>query len=138
MTTDRPAPPAERLFPFVLRSRILLVGRDTVRRRRGRLHFVLVTTDLSESSLREVVEDFSSYPVIQCYTSAQLEAFFNVRGAKVVGFTKSGLSQSIYAELKLHRIHQPPALSKPPGSPPAPPTVNTGRRGRASRPPGRR
>ena len=30
-----------------------------------------------------------------------------LKGAKVVGFAKSGLAQSIYAELKQHRINKP-------------------------------
>ena len=96
--------PVERLFPFVLKSRILLVGRDTLRRSKSKLHFVLVTTDLSEGSRSEVLSEFSHYPVVQRYTSQELEKFFNVRGAKVIGFAKSSLAQSIYAEMKPHRI----------------------------------
>ena len=101
------AKPVERLFPFVLKSRILLVGRDTLRRSKSKLHFVLITTDLSEGSRSEILSDFSHYPVVQRYTSAELEEFFGVKGAKVVGFAKSSLAQSIYAELKAHRINQP-------------------------------
>ena len=101
-------PSVERMFPFVLRSRNLLVGRETLRRSKGKLHFVLITTDLSESSRTEILSDFSHYPIVQYYTSGELEKFFEVRGAKVVGFKKSGLAQSIYAELKEHRINKPP------------------------------
>ena len=101
----------ERLFPFVLRSRILLVGRDTLRRRKGRLHFVLVTHDLSEKSRAEVLSEFAHYPVVQHYTSDELAKFFGVNGAKVVGFAKSGLAQSIYAEMKEHRINKPVSAS---------------------------
>ena len=39
--------PVERLFPFVLRARILLIGRDTLRTNKGKLHFVLITEDIS-------------------------------------------------------------------------------------------
>ena len=106
--TEKPAKPVERLFPFVLRSRILLVGRDTLRRSKGRLHFVLITHDLSEGSRAEILTDFAHYPVVQHYASADLEKFFGTRGAKVIGFRKSGLAQSIYAELKSHRINVPP------------------------------
>src|SRR5690242_1010944 len=35
--------PVERLFPFVLRSRNLIVGRDTLSRSKSKLHFVLIT-----------------------------------------------------------------------------------------------
>jgi hypothetical protein len=104
--------PAERLFPFVLRSRILIIGCDTLARSKSRLHFVLVTTDLAENSREEILRQFSHYPVVQRYTSDDLEKFFGVKGAKVIGFQKSGLAQSLYAELKEHRINLPPKQSK--------------------------
>jgi hypothetical protein len=101
------AKPVERLFPFVLKSRILLVGRNTLRRSKSKLHFVVITTDTSEGSRSEVLSDFSHYPVVQRYTSQELERFFGIKGAKVIGFAKSSLAQSIYAELKEHRINRP-------------------------------
>jgi hypothetical protein len=118
----------ERLFPFVLRARSLIIGRDTLIRSKGRLHFILITHDLSENSRQEVLKDFMHYPVVQHYTSADLETHFKIRGAKVIGFQKSGLAQSIYAELKEYRINQPvikprkPESDKPSGvsSPPRP------------------
>jgi hypothetical protein len=115
-----PAPlhPVERLFPFVLKTRALLVGRDTLRANRSKLHFVLITTDIAEASREEVLKDFTHYPVVQFFTAADFEKFFAVKGAKAVGFTKSGLAQSIYAELKAHRINQPLHPSKPIGTPP--------------------
>lgn len=100
--------PVERMFPFVLRSRILLVGRDTLRHSKGRLHFVLVTRDAADETRADVLKEFAHYPVIQHYTAADLEQFFKVKGAKVVGFQKSNLAQSIYAELKQHRLNKPP------------------------------
>jgi len=109
------AKPVERLFPFVMRSRILLVGRDTLRHSKSKLHFVLVTRDISESSRAQVLSDFTHYPVIQHYTSAELEQFFGVKGTKVVGFQKSGLAQSIYAELKQHRLNKPADRGTVPG-----------------------
>jgi hypothetical protein len=116
-----PVKPVERLFPFVMRSRILLVGRDTLLRSKSRLHFVLITDDLSENSRAEVLSDFAHYPVVQHYTSADLEAFFGLKGTKVIGFAKSDLARSIYAELKQHRLNKPPkrhlAAKAPPGSP---------------------
>lgn len=117
--SDRPGEgkAVERLFPFVLKSRVLIVGRDTLVRSKGRLHFVLITTDISENSRAHMLKDFAHYPVIQHYTEADLETHFRIRGAKVVGFAKSGLAQSIYAELKEYRINQPAMKSKPTGSP---------------------
>ena len=107
MSDAPPAKPVERLFPFVLRSRTLLVGRDSLRRTRSRLHFVLITDDLSASSRDEILSDFAPDPIVHRYTSAELEKFFGVKGAKVIGFAKSGLAQSLYAELKKHRINKP-------------------------------
>jgi ribosomal protein L7Ae-like RNA K-turn-binding protein len=107
-TSKAAAKPVERLFPFVLRSRNLMVGRDTLLRSKSKLHFVLITTDISDNSRAEVLSDFSHYPVVQHYTSEDLEKLFGIKGAKVVGFEKSGLAQSIYAEMKQHRINKPP------------------------------
>ena len=63
-----------------------------------------------------MLEDFAHYPVVQLYTSAELEQFFGVHGAKVIGFQKSGLAQSVYAELKQHRLNRPvkPEVKAPP------------------------
>lgn len=113
----------ERLFPFVLRTRSLLVGRDTLRRSKGKLHFILITHDLSENSRAQVLRDFAHYPIIEHYLEADLEEFFGVKGTKVVGFAKSGLAQSIYAELKAHRINRPVEKPKQSESSPTPPTA---------------
>ena len=101
------ARPVERLFPFVLRARILLVGRETLLRSKSKLHFVLITDDLSEQSRKEILSEFAHYPIVQRYSSAELEQFFRLQGTKVLGFAKSGLAQSIYAEMKEHRINKP-------------------------------
>lgn len=105
--------PVERLFPFVLRSRNLIVGRENLARSKSKLHFVLITKNLSEGSREGVLRDFTHYPVIEHYTSADLEQFFRIKGAKIVGFQKSGLAQSIYAELKEFRINSPAHLRGP-------------------------
>ncbi len=99
--------PVERLFAFVLRARILIVGRDTLARSKSRLHFVLITDDLSENSRKEILANYAHYPVVQHYTTDQLESFFGIQGAKVLGFAKSGLAQSIYAGLKSYRLNSP-------------------------------
>ena len=107
MKQNQKAKPVERLFPFVLRSRNLLVGRDTLLRSKSKLHFVLITMDISENSRTEILSEFAHYPVVQYYQAEDLEHHFGLKGAKVVGFAKSGLAQSIYAELKQHRINMP-------------------------------
>jgi hypothetical protein len=112
MKKQNPARPVEQLFPFVLRSRILMVGRDTLARSKSKLHFVLITRDLSETSRAEILSEFAHYPVLQHYTSDELEKLFGIKGAKVIGFKKSDLAQSLYAELKAHRINRPVEPSK--------------------------
>jgi len=98
----------ERLFPFVVRARMLLVGRETLARSKRQLQCVLISEDISEGSREEVLRDFKDYPIIQHFQSAQFEDFFGVRKAKVVGFKKSSLAKSIYGELKEFRINAPP------------------------------
>jgi hypothetical protein len=112
MNPETPPPPVERLFPIVLRSRLLLVGRETIRRNRSRLHFVLITRDISDNSREEMLKTFMHYPVVQHYTAADLERYFGLKGTKVIGFKKSALAQAIYAELKPRRINKP--FVKPP------------------------
>ena len=108
MTTNQDrAKPVERLFPFVLRARILLLGRETLLRSKSKLHFVLITDDLSEQSRKEILSEFAHYPIVQRYTSAELEQFFGLKETKVLAFAKSGLAQSIYAEMKEYRINKP-------------------------------
>jgi len=109
MNEAEPAKPVERLFPFVLRARALLVGRDTLWRNRNKLQFVLITGDISENSRMEILRDFAPYPIVQRYMAADVEKHFGVKGAKVIGFTKSTLASSIYAELKEFRLNKPPA-----------------------------
>jgi len=74
---------------------------------KSRLHFLIITSDISENSRAEILSEFSHYPIVQHYTSADLEKHFGIKGAKVVGFKKSGLAQSIYSQLKPHRINKP-------------------------------
>jgi len=107
MKKQIPDLPVERLFPFVLRSRILIVGRNTLARSKSNLHFVLITRDISENSQEEILSDFRHYPVIRHYTVEELEKFFGIQGARVIGFKKSGLAQSLYAALKKYRINKP-------------------------------
>lgn len=108
MSEAIPSPKSvERLFPFVLRSRCIIVGREILDRSKSRLHFILITEDLAESSRAEILANFSFYPIVQHYSEADLTKFFALKGTKVLGFAKSGLAQSIYAELKAYRINSP-------------------------------
>jgi len=103
-----PGKPVERLFPFVLRARLLVVGADNAHRRRSSLQFVLITKDLSPKSREKLLADFSPVPVIERYSSADLDTYFGIKGAKVVGFKKSSLARSIYGELKKNLPQPPP------------------------------
>ena len=131
------AKPVERLFPFVLRSRGLIVGRENLWRRRSKLHFILITRDLSATGRAAILKDFAPYPIIQHFTSADLERHFAAPGAKVVGFIKSGLAQSLYAELKSHRINPPTVPPPPRDAAPVPPSGHTVRPAGPSRRRGR-
>ena len=114
--TPTPAKPVDRLFPVVLRTGILMVGREKIWNNRNKLHFVLITKDISEATRDEILKNFLNYPVVQYFMAADLERFFGVTGAKTVGFTKSGLAQSIYGELKPYRLNKPaPSAPSPPG-----------------------
>lgn len=113
MSNPSPPRPVERLFPFVLRAGILIVGRQELRRRKGKLHFVLIAQDMTDNVRAEILRDFAHYPVVQHYTAGDLEKHFGITGAKTVGFAKSGLAQSLYAELKQHRINRPVTPPKP-------------------------
>jgi ribosomal protein L7Ae-like RNA K-turn-binding protein len=113
MTDSDTTKPVERLFPFVLKTRGLVIGREALGANKGKLHFVLIATDISDASREEVLKDFIHYPVVQHFTAAELQAFFHFKDAKAVGFLKSGLAQSIYAELKAHRINRPFVHRKP-------------------------
>src|SRR5688500_7432584 len=105
---------AERLFPFVVRARLLMVGRETLARNKRNLHCVLISEDISAGSKEEVLRDFRDYPILQRFQSAEFEQFFNVRNAKVVGFKKSSLAKSIYTELKEFRVNAPSPSAETP------------------------
>ncbi len=119
MNPESLLPPVERLFPNALKFRLLLVGRETIRRSKSKLHFVLITRDISDNSREEMLKTFMHYPVVQHYSEADIERHFALKGTKVVGFKKSALAQAIYAELKPHRINKP--FVKPTPKPAAPP-----------------
>ncbi len=107
MSCPPTARPVERLFPFALRAAILVPGREALRRRRKKLLFVLVTTDLSENSRADLLRDFGDLPLVEHYTAADVETFFRLRNTKVLGFKKSALAASIFRELKMFRLVAP-------------------------------
>jgi hypothetical protein len=90
----------ERLFPFAVKARILIAGRENLARQKKKLAFVLITTDISENSRDEIHEMFGPCPIIQKYLSAEIEQHFGFRNCKVLGFRKSPLALSIYREIR--------------------------------------
>ena len=121
MSDEAPTPLVEQLLALAVQSKLLLIGREALRRRKSYLHFVLIATDIIANHREEVLADFSHYPVVQHFTAADFERLFKIKGAKTVGFAKSDLAKAIYAELKPHRINTPLHPSKKPDAPPVPP-----------------
>jgi hypothetical protein len=119
MSDEISADPVEELFAQALEAKLLLIGRDALSRSKSHLHFVLITTDIIANHRAEVLKNFMHYPVVQHYTAADFERMFKMKGAKAVGFAKSGLAKNIYAALKPYRINEPLHPSKKPAAPAA-------------------
>ncbi|MBT3381430.1 MAG: hypothetical protein HN742_25260 [Lentisphaerae bacterium] len=102
----------EKLAPFVLRSGIVVVGRERLQQLRAKLNFVWVTSDLSPNSLRKCTETFPC-PIVQLGESSDFARLFDLSGTKLIGFRRASLSNNIYAELKFAKLEfersQPPA-----------------------------
>ena len=120
MSGEIPDAPVEQLLGKAMEAKLLLIGREALRRNKSHLHFVLIATDIIASHREEVLKNFIHYPVVQHFTAADFDRIFKIKGAKTVGFAKSELAKSLYAELKTHRINQPLHPSKRPDAPPAP------------------
>ena len=112
MSGEVPASRIEQLFELAVSSKLLLIGREALRRNKSHLHFVLIATDIIANHRAEVLKDFIHYPVVQLFTAADFERLFKIKGAKTVGFAKSDLAKSIYVELKPYRINEPLHPSK--------------------------
>ena len=93
----------EKLAPFMLRARTVEVGRDRLNQIKKRLACLLVTTDISENSKKEMLETFSC-PVYQHFTSQEIERMFGFRGTKVLGFHRSPLTVSALPLLQQYQI----------------------------------
>ena len=123
MSGEIPVAPVEPLLARAVESKLLLIGREALRRSKSHLHFVLIATDIIANHREEVLADFKHYPVVQHYTAADFERMFKMKGAKAVGFAKSGLAKNIYAALKPYRINEPLHPSKKAEAPPSSPTA---------------
>jgi hypothetical protein len=102
--------PVERLFPFAVRARVLVPGGDSVGRLARKLEFVLIATDLAPRSRAELEFKLREVSKFVCYSSAELQQFFGIPGAKVLGFKKSDIARSIRRELQESKA--PPAAAE--------------------------
>ncbi|MBN2451845.1 MAG: hypothetical protein JXR77_15770 [Lentisphaeria bacterium] len=85
-----------KLAPFARRAAVVVAGRERLFRMGKALEFVLITTDISAGSRREVLAAVRC-PVVCCLTSAEVEMHLGLRGTKVVGFKRSSLARGLLA-----------------------------------------
>lgn len=93
----------KKLAPFMLRARVVEVGRDRLSQIRNKLAFIIITDDISENSRDKVLREFKC-PIFQCLTEEEVESIFNFKGTKMLGFSRSPLSESVIRDLKPYRI----------------------------------
>jgi len=103
-STDEPAKDPARLYPFARRARALVRGRHAVCNARKRLQFVLVTTDISARSRREIVKECEGIPMIEYMCTDEVEQHFGMENTRIVGFLKSPIAKSLMDELSAHRF----------------------------------
>ena len=93
----------EKMAPFMLRARVVEVGRERLVQIKKKLACLIISTDISENSKNEMLSTFNC-PIYQCFTSKEIEAIFGFRGTKVLGLHRSPLTQSVLPLLAPHRI----------------------------------
>lgn len=103
----------ERLLPFAIKARLLVVGRERLQHDRKKMQFVLISTDLSENSQKEIIKGVNPTPVVQHYSSQEFEQLLQLKGTKIVGFRQSALSRSIFEGLREFLIQSAPVSVEP-------------------------
>ncbi len=103
----------ERLLPFAIKARLLVVGRERLQHDRKKMQFVLISTDLSENSQKEIIKGVNPTPVVQHYSSQEFEQLLQLKGTKIVGFRQSALSRSIFEGLREFLIQSAPLSQEP-------------------------
>jgi hypothetical protein len=101
------SPSLTKLAPFILRARLLEVGRERLAQVSHKLAFLLLTEDISVTSRRQILAAFPC-PVFQCLKSADIARIFGYNGTRLLGFRRSPLSAKIMQELKMCRISLKP------------------------------
>ncbi len=77
------------------------------------MQFVLISTDLSENSQKEIIKGVNPTPVVQHYSSQEFEQLLQLKGTKIVGFRQSALSRSIFEGLREFLIQSAPVSVEP-------------------------
>lgn len=104
-TTDKrsganPVKAVERLYPFARRSRIVMVGEQSLHACRKKLAFLMVSLDIPPARLESIRKRFAPLPVFNRHSVEEFEIHFGFRNTKVAGFKKSALATSMLRELK--------------------------------------
>lgn len=84
----------KKLAPFVVRSHAAVTGRLKLVQQQRKLAFVLMTTDVSENSRKEVLRELFC-PVYQALTMAEVEELFHLSNTKILGFRLGGMGASL-------------------------------------------
>lgn len=103
MSGEVPAPRIEQLMEIAVSSKLLLIGREALRRSKSHLHFVLIATDIIPSHRDEVLADCKHYPVVQHFTATDFERLFKLKGAKSL-FEKAGWSNIHASRRSMRRV----------------------------------
>ena len=90
---------------FIIKAKIIIIGYEQLKRSKSNLQFILLSEDALEKNKVRIMNEFQHYPIIQKFTSVEIQNYFTIKSAKVIGFKKSGLSGSVYKELKNWRVN---------------------------------
>lgn len=94
----------ERLSQFMRRARIVEVGRDRLLQVKSRLQFMLVTEDLSDNSMSQLLREFDGCKIYRCLSLDDIERYFGLHGTKVIGFRRHPLSAQAMNDLRGHEV----------------------------------
>jgi len=83
-----------KLAPFLLRARKIATGREKLKKNARNLAFLLVTDDLSENSLSQLLRDFQC-PMYRIGTMETMKELFAFENTKIAGVFRSPLADSI-------------------------------------------
>ncbi len=92
------------LSPFIRRAGIIVTGREKLIQRSNQLAFAVMTADLSDASRREALRDLKCKVFELPLNSDDIEKLYGVSGAKLLGFKKNKLADSILKFIKPYQI----------------------------------